>query len=561
MVDLNRQSLDRVVPDIAAGPARGDVRGGRLARRDGQVRAAAADASPALRARIDAMPNEEYQRLLRADARRAARAARGRRAAGRRRRAARRVPRPRRPRPGRADRGLPRRRRRARPPERRLRVHDQGLAAAHRGPPREPLRAARAPSSSPSWRRRSAPIPTTRGRASTSGTPEAELCAAAASARLRREPPALASPPPVPETLGREHRGQRVHPAGVRALLGRPRARGARRSRSASSPCRPTSAPRPTSAAGSTRPGIWSIGDRIDWFADDTDTLVRWRESDHGQHIELGIAEVNLVGAARRAGRDVVARRPAAAAGRHDLRPVRRARARAVVVRHLRGRAVDPRRHAERRHARPRGRRAPVGDHAVDRDRAAGLRRLGARVRARLRVDVPARAVAARAPGRRLGVLPPLARGRSTRRWPATADARRTCSRAATGCARARGVVIAVMGALVPEAMEAAEELGARRSSASRAPTCCSAPSRPAPASPTATRGSSTSCSRRAAADRLAARRPPAHAQLPRRRSTASGSTCLGVQRFGQSGDIVELYEHHQIDAESVVGAALDLLD
>jgi pyruvate dehydrogenase E1 component len=36
---------------------------------------------------------------------------------------------------------------------------------------------------------------------------------------------------------------------------------------------------------------------------------------------------------------------------------------------------------------------------------------------------------------------------------------------------------------------------------------------------------------------------------------------CLGVQRFGQSGDIEELYEHHQIDAESVVGAALDLLD
>ncbi len=35
---------------------------------------------------------------------------------------------------------------------------------------------------------------------------------------------------------------------------------------------------------------------------------------------------------------------------------------------------------------------------------------------------------------------------------------------------------------------------------------------------------------------------------------------CLGVQRFGQSGDIAELYEHHEIDAESVVGAALDLL-
>jgi pyruvate dehydrogenase E1 component len=35
---------------------------------------------------------------------------------------------------------------------------------------------------------------------------------------------------------------------------------------------------------------------------------------------------------------------------------------------------------------------------------------------------------------------------------------------------------------------------------------------------------------------------------------------CLGVQRFGQSGDIGELYEHHQIDAEAVIGAALDLL-
>ena len=44
------------------------------------------------------------------------------------------------------------------------------------------------------------------------------------------------------------------------------------------------------------RAGIWSVGDRIDWFADDTDTLVRWRETTHGQHIELGIAETNLVG-------------------------------------------------------------------------------------------------------------------------------------------------------------------------------------------------------------------------------------------------------------------------
>ena len=44
------------------------------------------------------------------------------------------------------------------------------------------------------------------------------------------------------------------------------------------------------------RVGVWQPGERVDWFADDTDTLVRWRESEHGQHIELGIAEGNLVG-------------------------------------------------------------------------------------------------------------------------------------------------------------------------------------------------------------------------------------------------------------------------
>ena len=29
--------------------------------------------------------------------------------------------------------------------------------------------------------------------------------------------------------------------------------------------------------------------------------------------------------------------------------------------------------------------------------------------------------------------------------------------------------------------------------------------------------------------------------------------------RFGQSGDLAEVYEHHGIDSETIVGAALDL--
>ena len=44
------------------------------------------------------------------------------------------------------------------------------------------------------------------------------------------------------------------------------------------------------------RTGVWSVSDRIDWFADDDERLLRWSESKRGQHIEIGIAEVNLVG-------------------------------------------------------------------------------------------------------------------------------------------------------------------------------------------------------------------------------------------------------------------------
>jgi pyruvate dehydrogenase E1 component len=42
--------------------------------------------------------------------------------------------------------------------------------------------------------------------------------------------------------------------------------------------------------------GVWSQTERSDWFADDAATILHWREKPSGQHIELGIAEVNLVG-------------------------------------------------------------------------------------------------------------------------------------------------------------------------------------------------------------------------------------------------------------------------
>lgn len=43
--------------------------------------------------------------------------------------------------------------------------------------------------------------------------------------------------------------------------------------------------------------GVWSGADANtpNWFEDDPQTMLQWRESSKGQHIELGIAEVNLV--------------------------------------------------------------------------------------------------------------------------------------------------------------------------------------------------------------------------------------------------------------------------
>ncbi|SHN19198.1 hypothetical protein SAMN05443668_103554 [Cryptosporangium aurantiacum] len=42
--------------------------------------------------------------------------------------------------------------------------------------------------------------------------------------------------------------------------------------------------------------GVWSLQERTNWFADDAETILHWRENTTGQHTELGIAETNLVG-------------------------------------------------------------------------------------------------------------------------------------------------------------------------------------------------------------------------------------------------------------------------
>ena len=36
---------------------------------------------------------------------------------------------------------------------------------------------------------------------------------------------------------------------------------------------------------------------------------------------------------------------------------------------------------------------------------------------------------------------------------------------------------------------------------------------------------------------------------------------CLGVSDFGQSGDVEDLYRHFGIDTDTIIGAALDLME
>lgn len=310
IVDLNRQSLDRVVPDIAAGrlaamfQAAGwhviTVKYGsqltELYERDG---------GPALRRRIDQMTNEEYQRMLRASAEELRE----------------RLPEV----EARADRrGLKALVAELDDPQlmsaiRDLGGHDLGMLL-------NALAQADAVVDRPSvifaftikaWRLATEGHPANHSALLNDeqwrllaadlgadadhpwarfadGSPEAEMCRSAAD-RLRREPVTPVAPPAVPASVGRNHTGF----VSTQQAFGRlfvDLARAAPEVAARVVTVSPDVASSTNLGGWINHVGIWHLGERIDWFADDTDTLVRWRESEHGQHIELGIAEGNLVG-------------------------------------------------------------------------------------------------------------------------------------------------------------------------------------------------------------------------------------------------------------------------
>ncbi|AZG45862.1 transketolase-like TK C-terminal-containing protein [Gordonia insulae] len=126
------------------------------------------------------------------------------------------------------------------------------------------------------------------------GSPAGELCAATAS-RLAREPVPTAEPPSVPADIGRTPTSVSTTQAALgRTLLDLTRQAPdvARRVITVS----PDVSSSTNLAGWLNKIGVWSPTERRDWFDDDRETLMHWRERPTGQHMELGIAETNLVG-------------------------------------------------------------------------------------------------------------------------------------------------------------------------------------------------------------------------------------------------------------------------
>jgi pyruvate dehydrogenase E1 component len=136
--------------------------------------------------------------------------------------------------------------------------------------------------------------PTRPWRRFDNGSPAAELCRATAE-RLQRAPLPTGDLPAVPTDLGRVPPAVSTTQAALgRALLDLTREAPdvARRVVTVSPDVSST-----TNLAGwLNKVGVWSPGERRNWFDDDGETIMHWREKPTGQHMELGIAETNLVG-------------------------------------------------------------------------------------------------------------------------------------------------------------------------------------------------------------------------------------------------------------------------
>ena len=126
------------------------------------------------------------------------------------------------------------------------------------------------------------------------GSDAADLCILR-SAVLRRNPQQASPAVQIPPSLGHPYR----KPISTQAALGRLLAdlpRDAPGTAARVVTCSPDVASSTNLGGWINKTGVWSVEDRPDWFADDAERVLKWSEATSGRHIELGIAEVNLVG-------------------------------------------------------------------------------------------------------------------------------------------------------------------------------------------------------------------------------------------------------------------------
>ena len=120
------------------------------------------------------------------------------------------------------------------------------------------------------------------------------LCRATGT-RLARSSPETVPTPAVPTELGRTPSGT----ANTQAALGRvllDLSRDAPAIAERVVTVSPDVSSSTNLAGWLNKVGVWSPTERHDWFDDDSEILLHWREKPSGQHLELGIAETNLVG-------------------------------------------------------------------------------------------------------------------------------------------------------------------------------------------------------------------------------------------------------------------------
>ncbi|WP_245821268.1 transketolase-like TK C-terminal-containing protein [Geodermatophilus pulveris] len=404
------------------------------------------------------------------------------------------------------------------------------------------------------------------------GSPAAGLLAEAAQ-RLQRRAHEPQPAPPVPADLGRTPSGTATTQAALgRTLLDLNRAapEAGRRVVTVS----PDVSSSTNLGGWVNKVGVWSHEDRRNWFADDAETILHWRERPTGQHVELGIAETNLVGALGELGATWSRwGQPLLPIGvlydpfvERALEPWSfgiYAGGQSILVGTPSGVTLAPEGGAHQSITTPSvgleqpGCTSYEPAFALDTEWCllAAMARLGRPDGSSAYLRLSTRPV-----DQTLAAVPadPAARERRRRQVVAGAYPLRRSARPV--------VTLAAMGALVPEALGAAERLESLGLGADV--VCVTSPGllfravqgrRGLDGTPGWVLDSVFPADRAAPMVTLLDGHPHTLAFLAGVRGVPA--THLGVTAFGQSGDLASVYRHHGLDVDSVVGAALDLVD